>query len=215
MADTIFKLLGEYHKAVYPMPYIFIILALIIFWLLFSEYKYKNIFITTILGFFWFWSGLVLFTMHVASFMPLTYALQGVLFPIQGLLFFHLAFSSKNLECRYQKTFVSGFGLLTMFFAVFIYPIIGNFTGHFYPEAPVFGDPCPLTIFTLGLFLTSVKKVELKVYLIPFFWAMMGFVAVFKLGIYVDIAEIIFGFISLYLLVRGVNINDKTNAVLS
>jgi len=96
-----------------------------------------------------------------------------------------------------------------MFFALFLYPILGNFTGHFYPNAPIFADPCPLTIFTLGLFLTSIKKVELKIYIIPFFWAMMGFVAVFKLGIYVDITEIIFGFICFYILFKELNLKSK------
>lgn len=209
MSEKFFLLMGDYHSAVHPMPYIFIMLALVIFWLLFSEYKYKNIIITSLLGIFWSWNGLVLFTMHSAYLAPVTYAIQGILFPLQGMLLFYLATSKDNLDYKFQNTFSSNLGFFMMFFALFLYPIIGNILGHSYPKAPIFVEPCPLTIFTLGLFLSSVKKVQFKIYIIPFLWSLMGFVAVFKLKVYTDIFEIIFGFISLYILYKGYNLKEK------
>ncbi len=209
ISEKFFNLMGDYHNATEPMPYISIMLALVIIWLLFSDIKSKNIIITTTVGFFWAWNGLVLFTMHSAYLAPLTYAIQGILFPLEAIFLFYLVRSSKNLEYKLSDTFTSKFGFFMMFFALFLYPVLGNILGHSYPNAPVFGEPCPLTIFTLGLFLTSIKKVDFKIYIIPFLWSLMGFVAVFKLKVMSDIFEIVFGIISFYLLLKGYNINLK------
>ena len=209
MSEKFFNLIGNYHNKVEPMPYVFIVLALLIMWFLFSKNEYKNSIITSILGLFWCWNGLVLFTMHSAYLAPVTYAIQGVLFPLQGIIFLYLATSSKNLNYQIDSSFVSKLGFFMMFFALFLYPIIGNILGHSYPNAPVFGEPCPLTIFTFGLFLTVTQKVSYKIYIFPFLWSLMGFVAVLKLKVMTDIFEIIFGLLSFYILFSGKNIREK------
>jgi uncharacterized protein DUF6064 len=45
-------------------------------------------------------------------------------------------------------------------------------TGHRYPEMPMFGvTPCPVTIFTFGLLLLTVRPVPRSLFVIPFVWS--------------------------------------------
>lgn len=193
--DTFLNLLGFYHEDIFPFGFIAILFGILILYSLLSNHIVLKQNINLILGFLWCFDGVVLFSLYASKFAPITYALQGILFPLQGMIFF----TFKDLDYDFRKTTTSYIGVFMIFFGLFIYPIVGNFSSHYYPNAPIFPDPCPLTIFTLGLALLA-KKANLAIFAIVFLWSLTGFIAVFKLGIYADIFEIIFGIIAFFMI---------------
>jgi len=67
-----------------------------------------------------------------------------------------------------------------------IYPVLGYFLGHVYPNSPTFGAPCPSTIFTFGLLLWTTTRIRWYLLVIPCLWALVGSSAALTLGIYED-----------------------------
>ena len=61
---------------------------------------------------------------------------------------------------------------------------VGLWTGHRYPAAPMFGiTPCPVTLFTLGLFLLTTRPVPVRLLASPLAWSLVGGSAAFLLHV--------------------------------
>lgn len=193
LQQTFFSMLAEYHTQIHPFPYLGSMLGLMVIVLFLSPYPHKSRVSLLTLAFLWAWNGLVMFTYHFAELYPVNYALQGVLFPIQALLLSHAAFMKAPPEFDVASGVSGKAGLALMFTALFLYPIIGNITGHYYPAAPVFPDPCCLTIFTFGYLLSARARMPSGLIVIPFLWSLMGIVAVMKLGVMADGLMVVVG----------------------
>lgn len=190
--QAFFTMLENYHAQVHPFPYVALVLGFVVMALLLSAYRHRARVSLVIIAFLWAWNGLVLFTYEAAALAPMLYSLQGILFPVQAVLLAHFA-CAKDLQDvgMDEKTGLAGYS--AMFIAIFLYPIIGNITGHTYPAAPVFPEPCPLTIFTFGYLLALHKYIRPGLLVIPFLWSLMGIVAVMRLGVVGDAIEVIAG----------------------
>jgi hypothetical protein len=188
-----FAMLADYHTLLHPFPFLAFGLGFVVMALFFSSYNQKDRISLLILAFLWAWNGLVLFTYQAAALAPVVYALQGVLFPVQALLLAHAACAKEPPEFGISTGFSGKAGLAVMFTAIFLYPIVGNIFGHSYPTAPVWPEPCPLTIFTFGYLLSARASVRPVLIIIPFLWSLMGIVAVLKLGVAPDALEVIAG----------------------
>ena len=89
-----------------------------------------------------------------------------------------------------------------MSYAAILYPLIGLATGHHYPETPMFGvTPCPVTIFTFGLLLFTVRPVPRWLLVIPFIWSLIGGSAAILLNVPQDWLLLASGCIALPLIV--------------
>ncbi len=76
-----------------------------------------------------------------------------------------------------------------------IYPVLGHFLGHVYPNSPTFGAPCPTTIFTFGLLLWTTTRVRWYILVIPCLWAIVGSSAAISLGIREDTGLLVSGIV--------------------
>jgi hypothetical protein len=126
------------------------------------------------------------------------FILQGLLFCmiglIQGKLFFHFTHKPSPIV-----------GALLIFYAMVAYYFFGVLSGHSYPRAPMFGvAPCPVTIFTLGLFLWSTKPIPWILLSIPILWSFIGTMAAINLNVAQDYGLGVSG-----LVVLGVEIYRK------
>jgi hypothetical protein len=84
-------------------------------------------------------------------------------------------------------------GLVLITYAILGYPLIGTFLGHNYPQSMPFGlAPCPVTVFTIGMYLLTDKKIPKLFLVIPLIWALGGIMPV-SVGIFEDIGLIISG----------------------
>ncbi|MBK8664210.1 MAG: hypothetical protein IPN18_21385 [Ignavibacteriales bacterium] len=117
---------------------------------------------------------------------------------IQAIIFVWLAVSGK-VDFRYPDGLRGIVGSIVMIYALLIYPVIGHFLGHSYPNSPTFGAPCPTTIFTFGILLWSNKLPKYSL-IIPTIWALIGFTAAFTMGIWEDTALPISAFATIFLL---------------
>lgn len=186
-----FTLMNNYHQMYPLLAPIALGIALGIIGLLTLSWKGKTRVALWALSLLWAFDGLFLFTYYYGNINPTTYFLTGILFPLQAVLF--LFAGNGEVDFGFSKRFASRLGMFFMFFALFLYPIIGNFTGHAYPAAPVFPEPCPLTIFTLGFLLQIRGRLPLRLIWVPLFWALMGLYAAFVMGVFADLAETIAG----------------------
>ncbi|MBI9107557.1 MAG: hypothetical protein JEZ04_12495 [Spirochaetales bacterium] len=179
--------------------------------LIFSKIKIKTKLILIIIGFLWTFNGLFLFTFYSAKSLLFSYSISGALFSLQGILLLYHSQQENNISIKFEKTIIDFMGIIFIFFAVFIYPITGNLSGHFFPSAPVFPEPCPLTIVTFGVFFLARKKVPISLMAIPLIWSIVGIIGFIEYGVVADLAEAIIGAFSIVLiLIRNRRIGSKS-----
>lgn len=133
----------------------------------------------------WVWAGvayhgLFFSTINTAAFF------FAALFVLQALLLMYF-----TIRRRFEFTGANGIsrwiGWALIVYALLIYPLVGILSGHRYPEMPMFGTtPCPVTIFTVGLFVLAQSRIPRVLLVIPFLWSLLGGSAVFVLGVAQD-----------------------------
>jgi hypothetical protein len=186
---------GKYNLAIWPRQLLFYLIVILTLILAVKKTNYSDKVISAILSFFWLWMGVVYHLLYFTQINKAAYAF-GILYIIQGILFFYVGIMKNNLSFRFQSNNYTLMGSLFVIYGVGLYPILGYFLGHIYPKSPTFGLPCPTTIFTFGLLLWTEKAFPKYLLLIPFIWSVIGFSAAVSLGIREDIGVLIAGLVS-------------------
>lgn len=182
----------QYNLAIWPMEVVFVLLGLTAIYLAVAPRKQSNRIITGILCFFWLWMGTVYHIMYFSAINSAAY-LFGSLFIVQGLVFAFSGLIKQSLSFGFRGDGYGITGAILLLYALLIYPILGAFQGHGYPQSPTFGLPCPTTIFTFALLLWAEKKVPVYVLIIPFLWSLLGPSAAISLGILEDLGLLVAG----------------------
>lgn len=140
--------------------------------------------IRALLAVHWMWSGLAYRWVFFRPINPAA-ALFAVAFVLQGALFAWLAVTSAGrATVRVDARGVIGGGLVL---CGLVYPFASLGFGLEYPRAPLFAVPCPTTLVTAGLLVTSAGVPRLA-NLVAMLWAIIGSSAAFELGIRTDLA---------------------------
>lgn len=181
----------KYNEAVYPIQLLFVLLAALLIFFMFRKSKITNKATPFILAAFWLWMGAVY---HIGFFAAINKAAYGfgALFLSQGILLLYFGLT-KAYYFAFRRDIYGFAGSLLILYALVIYPVIGQFSGHGYPYAPTFGLPCPTTIFTFGIFLLSRDRLPFWIFIVPIAWSVIGFSAAFVLGIKEDTGLIVSG----------------------
>ena len=197
--DQFLGIFEKYNLAVWPMQIVLVLIAILALFLSLKKISYSDKIISVVLGFFWFWIGIVY---HLAYFTAINKAAYffGVLFIIQGLIFLFAGGIKSKLSFRFQSNFYGVIGCLFIVYALIIYPLLGYSFGHVYPKNPTFGLPCPTTIFTFGLLLWTDKIVPKYVLVIPLIWSIIGFGAALSLEVKEDFGLLIAGVLGFVLI---------------
>lgn len=193
--EQFFGVFKQYNEAVWPAQAAIYVVAAIAFYLMFKPGKNSNKVISGVLAFFWLWIGIVYHWLFFSS-INSGARLFGALFVLQGLIFIFEGIVRNNLVFSYNKDWRSAVGIVLMLFGPIVYPIIGQFLGHTYPNTPTFGAPCPTTIFTIGALLLASNPPK-YVAVIPLLWSAFGFSAAISLGVEEDVSLIIAGLIGM------------------
>lgn len=196
----------SYNQNVFPIQIIFYLAAFYCVFLLFKPIKNSGKIISGVISFLWLWIGIVYHIMFFSSINKAAY-LFGVLFIIQGILFFYNGVVKSKLSFEYKKNIYDYIGIILITNALLVYPILGYILGHKYPYSPTFGLPCPTTIFTFGLLLFIKSRISVAVLIIPLLWSIIGFGAALSLSITEDYGLLISGIIGFVLLL----IKNKEN----
>ncbi len=140
-----------------------------------------------IIALLWVWTGAVYQIGYFSTINPAA-TIFGIFFIIQGLLTMLAVFRLKLGPFSLVIDIRGIAGAIFVIYAMLIYPLLNAAQGHTIPRAPTFGLPCPLVIFTLGVFLWSTVRPPLWVCFIPVAWAIVGTSAAFLFGVWPDSA---------------------------
>jgi len=85
-------------------------------------------------------------------------------------------------------------------------------TGHPFPDGPIFGiAPCPMAMFTFGMFLQTQGRFPIKLIIIPLLWSLTGFFALTVFELYASGGQLIIGVMgTLLILYRNRRIEANT-----
>jgi hypothetical protein len=200
-SEDFLKVFEMYNQAIFPVQIVFNLLALLAIYAIVVGKQWTDKVVCAFLSFLWIWMGIMY---HIVFFTAINKAayLFGTLFIVEGCLILWQGVFRNKLSFHLSKNTYGILGFFLMLFALLIYPVLSYSLGHVYPANPTFGLPCPTTIFTFGVFLTTRKRIPMITLLIPILWALIGFSAAFSLGIKEDIALLLSGLIAFRLLIK-------------
>jgi hypothetical protein len=195
-AEAFLDVFRQYNEAVFPMQTIFFLAAILSFYFAIRPGILSDRWISGFLAFLWLWMGIVY---HLIFFTAINKAafLFGAVFILQGILFLRIGVFQNKLSFRFRTDRYGWTSMALIFFALIVYPTLGYWFGHTYPSSPTFGLPCPTTIFTFGMLLLCSKRCPIYIVIIPFLWAVIGFMAAFNFGIKEDTGLMIAAIITL------------------
>jgi len=154
-----------------------------------------------ILAIMWLWTGIAYHWVFFATINKAAY-LFGALFVIQGAYLLYSGVYHDNLRFGPGDGPTVWVGVALVIYAAILYPLIGMWTGHVYPEMPMFGvTPCPVTIFTFGMFLLTTHPISRWLLVIPFIWSLIGGSAAVLLRVPQDWLLLVSGFITVLLII--------------
>lgn len=190
----------EYNARVGFVPLLLTALGLLAVSLAFTKRPWRHPVIGVILAGFWIWAGAVY---HWAFFARINGAARifGALFVVQGVLI--LVAVARNRLRFFPRPSGSGvLGLLLVFYALVVYPVLGWLQGHGYPDGPSFGVPCPVVIFFFGMVLWSLDGLSALLLVIPVLWAALGMSAALQLGMREDFVLPVAAVVAIVAMVR-------------
>jgi len=164
----------NYNTAIWPAQVGAYLLGCLAVVLLFWKASHADRTTAGILATMWLWTGIVYHGIFFSTINKAAY-LFCTLFVIQGAYLLYLGVYHDRLRFSLEPGTTARVGVALVIYAAILYPLIGIWTGHFYPEMPVFGvTPCPVTIFTFGMFLLTTRPISRLLLVIPFIWSLIG-----------------------------------------
>jgi hypothetical protein len=190
----------KYNTSVFPDQILLFLFAIAAIYFCFKKTLFSGRLISLILTILWLWMGVVYHLIFFSSINKAAYVF-GTLYIVQSGLFFYTGVIKNKLNFIYRRDWFVFAGLIFIIYGLIIYPVLGFFLGHVYPQSPTFGLPCPTTIFTFGLLLWSDKKLPIYLLFVPFIWSLLGFFATLNFGVYEDIGLLVTGLIASLLII--------------
>jgi len=181
---------ARYNEAVWPAQYFLNAVAVVALLLAFSHWRYAVRVGAALVGLMWLWAGIAYHWLHFAHINPAA-GFFGGLFMFQATMMFRVATSANGLGFTRRWTVHRLAGVGIILYALAVYPVLGLFLGHRYPNAPTFGAPCPVTLFTLGFLLLAEGHHTKRLMVIPILWAALGSIAAFQFGMKEDIGLLV------------------------
>lgn len=194
--DEFLGVFARYNEAVWPAQFVLVALAMLAVFALIRRWPQANRIASVTLGLLWLWSGLVYHLLFFSRINRLAIAF-GVLFLIQSCLWLGGGVGRSGLRfdmrvARARRTL----GALIIAYSLVIYPLLGIAFGHAWPDAPTFGAPCPVVLFTFGLLVWGGASPPKVLLIVPLAWAVMGTTAAIQLTMYEDWGLLISGVIA-------------------
>lgn len=172
-----------YNEVVWPAQVLAYLLGLLMVVLILWPSAHRSRVIATGLAAMWLWTGVAY---HGMNFSAISNGAWGfaALFVAQGMLFIEAGVLRGRLAFGPCKGWTGWLGWALVAYSSMGYPLLGQVLGHGYPAMPMFGiTPCPVTLFTFGLFLLTTEPVPRRLLVIPVIWSLIGGSAAFLLGI--------------------------------
>ena len=180
--DQFFTIFAAYNSAIWPVAILAYPLALVTFALALRGGSSNGRIVAASLALLW---GFVGTAYHGVFFSRINLAapLFAAAFIVQALLFATAALSPHGVEFHGRSRPRRAVGLGLILYAMIAYPLIGLMAGQHYPALPLFGvAPCPLLIFTFGLFALA-REIRWWLWIVPVLWTLVGGSAFISLAV--------------------------------
>lgn len=191
----------NYNNAIWPIQIAAYLLGGISIALLFRKAPGSDRIIASILAVIWLWTGVGYHGLFFSAINKAADLFAG-LFVVQGCCFIYAGVYRYQLRFGLQPGLATWVGAVFVAYAAIVYPLIGVAIGHRYPEMPMFGvTPCPVTIFTFGMLLLTMRPVPRWLLVIPVLWSLIGGSAAILLNVPQDWLLLLSGCIAVPLMV--------------
>ncbi len=199
--EQFLSVFASYNMAIWPAQVIAYVIGLAAVAALYRPSAASDRLIGATLATMWIWTGVAYHWLFFSQINKAAYAF-GALFVFQGVLLIFAGVLRRKLRFEPSAGHSTMLGLAFLAYAGLLYPLIGRLTGHAYPSAPNFGvTPCPVTIFTFGLFLLSRGRLPWWLLVIPIIWSLIGGSAAILLDVPQDWFLLVSGLIAATVLV--------------
>jgi hypothetical protein len=199
--DQFLDVFAAYNDAIRPAQIVAYGLGVIAVVALFRPGRASDRLISGVLALMWLWTGIVYHGLYFSAVNRAAFGF-GALFVVQGLALLHAGVFRDGLSFGARGGLPALVGGFFLAYAAVLYPLIGIATGHGWPAMPMFGvTPCPVTIFTFGLFLLTVRRFSHWLLVIPFVWSLIGGSAAILLDVPQDWLLLVSGVVSVLLIV--------------
>jgi hypothetical protein len=182
-----FEVFASYNTAVWPLQIFLNVAAIAVVGSVITVPKKAGRFVSAALALLWSWLAIGYHLAFFWSINPASPLFAGISLVAAGT-FLWLGVFRSSLQFQAGMGARKFTGLLVILFALVVYPVIGEATGHAYPATPTFGLPCPTTIFTFGILLMATRPLPRWLLAAPMVWAAIGAGAAFSLGVMQDLA---------------------------
>jgi len=186
----------NYNDVIWPIQIAAYVLGAISIASLFRRTRASDRVIAGILAAMWLWTGVAY---HALSFSVINKAayIFAALFIVEGCYLVYAGVYRDQIRFGLRPILATAVGISLVAYTAIAYPLIGVATGHRYPEMPMFGvTPCPVTIFTFGMLLLTLRPVPNWLFVIPFVWSLIGGSAAILLNVPQDWLLLVSGFIA-------------------
>ena len=143
------------------------------------------------LAMLWLWTGIFYFKMFFASITPAGQVFGSLFIAQGGLLLITAWQDGESFEPAARSSINTA--AIIIAYALLLYPLIALALGQRYPELPTFGAPCPMVIFTFGVFCLLPANTPRFAVAIPVLWVLISSYAAFGFGVHEDLGLIAAG----------------------
>ena len=199
--EQFLKIFANYNSAIWPIQIAAYLLGGVAVSILLLKPRQGDQVISGILAAMWLWTGIGYHGLWFSAINQGAY-LFAALFILQGCYLLYAGVHRGEICFGWRPSLAAWLGAAFASYAAIVYPLIGVAVGHHYPELPMFGvTPCPVTIFTLGLLLLTVRPVPRWLLVVPFVWSLIGGSAAVLLNVQQDWLLLASGCIAVALIV--------------
>jgi hypothetical protein len=200
-AEEFLEVFANYNNAIWPIQIAAYLLGGIAVVLLFRRTREADRVIASVLALMWLWTGFGYYGLSFSAINKAAY-LFAVLFVVHGCYLIYAGVYRHQIRFGLRPDLSTGVGAAFVAYATVVYPLIGVATGHRYSEMPMFGvTPCPVTIFTFGMLLLTVRPIPRWLLVIPFVWSLIGGSAAILLNVPQDWLLLLSGCIAVPLMI--------------
>lgn len=174
---------AAYNTAVWPAQPVAYALGVVLLGLLVARHmRHPGRWVALGLSVLWLWTGVGYHWLQFAAINRAAWGF-GTLFVAEGVLLAVAALRDRLSFTPADGT-TAALGWVLVAYAMVAYPLLGLVASMRYPTMPMFGiTPCPLTIFTLGLFLLARPAPPKRLVVVPLLWGLVGGSAALLLGV--------------------------------
>lgn len=181
-AEVLESLVGRYMTAIWPLPAVAPVLAVITVALAVRPVRGGGLIVAGLLAAAWAGVGID-FHIRTAASIDFLAPIYGAFFLVQAALLAWTGIVRGRMPFGFGHGAAGWTGLALAAFAVAGYPLLALLTGRTWPSLPVVGvTPDPTVMLTLGVLLLTGGRIRLHLLAVPVLWSLVAALTALSLG---------------------------------